>query len=389
MKIVIPSLGRYDNVKTLSQLRKLECDIYLFVVEEEYLFYEKNYSNYCKIIIGKHGLKEQRNFITNYFDEGEILVCMDDDIDQIYQDLSIELPKAIEYLSQSNLGLMTFNPTNMYMARTTGYKEGCYFGIGTFHILKNHRDFQLKYNQGDDFERSILYLKIYGKNIRNFNIYFKSKYTKNKGGFQRNIPDYVNETNRLAFEYRDYICFKDKKLFNTKLGNLNLKKNTSSILQLGYYNCFENLYYMFEKVKLKARKTSNNRLGFPEYRGAIFGLTRPRFRYKGYLELSLDSKTHPLIYDEIMRIGKLICPFEFNSIQVNKNLVCPPHKDKKNVGLSMLVSFGEYEGCNIVVNNKKYDANCRPVIFNGAELEHYNTNDLVGTKYSLVYFTNP
>ena len=23
------------------------------------------------------------------------------------------------------------------------------------------------------------------------------------------------------------------------------------------------------------------------------------------------------------------------------------------------------------------------------ELEHYNTNDLVGTKYSLVYFTNP
>ncbi len=98
---------------------------------------------------------------------------------------------------------------------------------------------------------------------------------------------------------------------------------------------------MFEKVKLKTRKTTNNRLGFPEYRGAIFGLTRPRFRYKGYLELSLDSKNHPLIYDEIMRIGKLICPFEFNSIQVNKNLVCPPHKDKKNIGLSMLVSFGE------------------------------------------------
>ena len=146
---------------------------------------------------------------------------------------------------------------------------------------------------------------------------------------------------------------------------------------------------MFENITLKKRKTSNNRLGFPEYRGAIFGLKRPRFTYKGYLELSLDSKKNPLIYDEIMRIGKLICPFEFNSIQVNKNLICPLHKDKKNVGLSMLVSFGKYEGCNIVVNNKKYDANCKPLIFNGSELEHYNTNDLVGTKYSLVYFTNP
>ena len=389
MNIAIPSLGRADNVKTLSHLINLECKIYLFVVEEEYLFYEQKYGKYCTIVIGKHGLKEQRNFITNYFDEGEIIVCMDDDIDQIYQDLSIELPKAIEYFSQSKLGLMTFNPTNMYMTRTTGYKEGCYFGIGTFHILKNHKDFELKYNQGDDFERSILYLKRYGKNIRNFNIYFKSKYTKNAGGFQRNIPEYVNETNRLAYEYREHIFFKNKKILGTTLGNLTLTNKVKSVLQLGYYNCFENLYYMFENITLKKRKNSNNRLEFPEYRGAIFGLTRPRFKYKGYLELSLDSKNNPLIYDEIMRIGKLICPFEFNSIQVNKNLICPPHKDKKNVGLSMLVSFGQYEGCNIVVNNKKYDANCRPVIFNGSELEHYNTDDLVGTKYSLVYFTNP
>ena len=55
--------------------------------------------------------------------------------------------------------------------------------------------------------------------------------------------------------------------------------------------------------------------------------------------------------------------------------------------MSLLVSFGEYTGCNIVVNEKKYDANCRPVVFNGALHEHYNTDDLEGTKYSLVYFS--
>jgi hypothetical protein len=162
------------------------------------------------------------------------------------------------------------------------------------------------------------------------------------------------------------------------------------VTQLEYNNCFDELYKMFEEVKLRWRKESQqtNRCNFPDYRGAVFGLTRPR-NNSSKLVLSHDSKKFPHIYDEIMRIGKLICPFEFNSVQVNRNLVCPPHKDKKNVGLSLLVSFGEYEGCNIVVNNKKYDANCSPVIFNGAELEHYNTDDLVGTKYSLVYFTNP
>jgi hypothetical protein len=88
----------------------------------------------------------------------------------------------------------------------------------------------------------------------------------------------------------------------------------------------------------------------------------------------------------LLRIGNIYCPFKFTSIHINKNVVCPKHKDNKNVGKSMLVSFGDYDGCNIVIEDKMYDANLKPIIFNGAELEHWNTNDLVGDKYSLVYF---
>ena len=159
------------------------------------------------------------------------------------------------------------------------------------------------------------------------------------------------------------------------------------ITQLEYYNCFDELYQMFEEVKLTKRGKSNNRRDFPQYNGAIFGMVRPRFKYKGYDELSSDSKKFPHIYEEIIRIGNVICPFEFKSIQVNKNLVCPIHVDGNNRGLSLLVSFGEYTGCNIVVKDISYDANCRPVVFNGALHEHYNTDDLQGTKYSLVYFS--
>ena len=159
------------------------------------------------------------------------------------------------------------------------------------------------------------------------------------------------------------------------------------IVQLEHYNYFDELYKMFEEVRLTKRGNSNNRRGFTHYHGAIFGMVRPRFKYKGYNELSADSKRFPLIYEEIIRIGKIICPFEFTSIQVNKNLVCQKHVDGNNRGLSLLVSFGDYEGCNIVVNDISYNTNCCPVIFNGALLEHYNTDDLEGTKYSLVYFS--
>lgn len=394
MKIVIPSYERHDSFLTLSHLEKLDCEIYLFIIEEEYDDYKK-YEDKCKIVFGPQGIGLMRNFITDYFDEGEVLVCMDDDIDHFYQDLSIELPKAIEYLSQSNLGLMTFPPTNMHLDRTRGYKEGFYYGIGTFHILKNHKEFQLRYNQGDDLQRSIYYLEKDGATIRNFNIYFKSKPMngkwKPKGGFQRDIANYINETNRLAYEYRNYICLKDKyiKHFDCKVGNLTLSKKNPLVVELGYFNDFDKLYGLFEKIKLRIKANRNNRLGFPCSRRGIFGLSRPRFKYKGYLEKSYESKKYPEIHQELMRIGKIICPFSFNCIQVNHNTICPSHKDGNNVGDSLLVSFGDYEGCKIIVDKKEYDAKNKPIVFNGSQLEHYNTDDLVGTKYSLIFFTLP
>ena len=87
------------------------------------------------------------------------------------------------------------------------------------------------------------------------------------------------------------------------------------------------------------------------------------------------------------RIGEIICPFPFTSVQLNKNLQCPKHKDRQNCGDSMLVSFGDYTGNNIVVDGVEYDARANPVIFNGSQLEHYNTEQTGVTKYSLVYYS--
>lgn len=388
MKIVIPSYNRYLDFKTISLLKGYH--VFLFVVQEEYEQYKSRYGDTCEIIVGEKGLHNQRNFISNYFDEGEILVCMDDDISWFNKPLDEWLQKTVDHFRQSSLGLMTFPPTTMYMKDTISFKTGHYFGIGALYIVKNHKQFQLTYEQGEDFQRNIFYLQKYGHNIRINGIYFKTKYF-GKGGLEnyRTITKYVESTNKLVFEYRDWLYFKDKKIMGEQLGNVNLstKIRPQQVLQLGYYNCFDKLFDMFENVNLTIRRNRNNRHGFPVYRGAVFGMVRPRFHYKGYNQLSIDSKKFPHIYEEINYIGSIICPFEFESVQVNKDLVCPPHKDSKNSGISLLVSFGNYTGCNIVIDGTTYDAKYRPTIFDGATLEHCNTDDLVGTKYSLVFFS--
>ena len=81
-KIVIPTYKRYDTFK--NKTFKLLIDykipaknIYIFVANnEEKTLYEKvlDKSKYNKIIVGKKGLKNQRNFICDYFDENEYII---------------------------------------------------------------------------------------------------------------------------------------------------------------------------------------------------------------------------------------------------------------------------------------------------------------------------
>jgi hypothetical protein len=148
---------------------------------------------------------------------------------------------------------------------------------------------------------------------------------------------------------------------------------------------FEPLHQMLLKIKVKPIALTSNRRGFPpRHRALSFGITTHRiYRTVG---LSAPSKKYPEIYAEMVRLGKIICPYEFESIYLNNNVTCPPHKDTNNVGFSVLVSFGNYTGGHIMIEGKKYDAKYTPILFDGSQLEHWNTDDLVGNKYSLVFF---
>ena len=151
---------------------------------------------------------------------------------------------------------------------------------------------------------------------------------------------------------------------------------------------FAELYKMLESItiRLLSEKGQTTRRGFGTHRAATFGTVRTRSGTQ--VALSRVSKKYPDIYEALFALGDELAPdFDFTSVHVNKNVVCPPHKDSKNVGPSMLVSFGPYTGCEVVVEGKQYDARHTPHVFDGSKLEHWNNATLEGTKYSLVYYT--
>ena len=83
--------------------------------------------------------------------------------------------------------------------------------------------------------------------------------------------------------------------------------------------------------------------------------------------------------------------FKYSQIQINKNYPIPPHKDSKNVGESVLCSFGDYTGGDTIVDLGKtkirYDARLKPIKFNGSKFTHW-VEPFEGYRYSLVYFNN-
>lgn len=147
---------------------------------------------------------------------------------------------------------------------------------------------------------------------------------------------------------------------------------------------FEKLENMLNRITIPLTSKTNNRRGFPKHRRAIFGLVKQR--YTGKIDISRFSKKYPEINNELFRIGKDVLKFNFTSIYINKDVICPAHKDEKNIGESLIISIGKYEGCKLVIEGQEFNSHYNPVIFNGSEKEHWTTDDLVGSKFSLIYF---
>lgn len=146
---------------------------------------------------------------------------------------------------------------------------------------------------------------------------------------------------------------------------------------------FAELERLLAKQKIPCQQ-AGNRYGFAKFRAMTFGLTR--YRCDRFISCCKSNDKFPELFQELFRIGDKFCPISFTSIYINNNVICPKHRDRGNAGLSCIISLGDYSGCNLVIEDKIYDAKYTPIVFDGTKMEHWNTDDLAGTKYSLVFF---
>lgn len=423
MSIAIPSYNRIDTLgsKTLATLERFNVakqSIHIFVVEEDYDSYFCRYGDKYKIIKGVHGLKEQRHFIESYFKEGERIVFIDDDItDFDFGGKTFDgfITEAFNTCLNNKAYIFSLYPVwnKFYREKQQYITTDLRFCIGSFYgIINRHSsDLQLTIpnSMKGDVERTLLHWIKNGIVIR-FNQYgFKSKMygIGGCGGFKERLQLNEESAKYLLDKYPNYGKIKIRKngmhefILNKLPSTKGSFASTPLVKQFSIdKSIFEKLESLLEKYKIPWKsaagvdskgRTTNGRRGFDKHRGCIYGYTKHKITRN--IDLSHQTKKHPDVYEELIRVGKLICqrlpsecPFDFTSIQVNNNLVCPKHKDTNNVGESLLVSCGDYEGCNIVVEGTEYNSKYSPVIFDGSKLEHWNTKLISGNKYSLIYF---
>ena len=232
--VAIPTYKRYQILleNTLQVLKDhdiLVNNIYIFVANKKE---HKEYSKYLpkiyhnNIIIGKIGLKNQRNFITNYFPENTKILQMDDDVKGIFEIINKENPNNYKKVNQyrkhnklipiKNLNLFitnafihcqkngiylwgiypVANPYFMHFTKSENLKfiVGPMFGI----INRHDYDLTLTIDEKENTERTLKYYVKDGKLLRYNNVTIKTNYYKNKGGMQEFNRNRISNSKKSA-----------------------------------------------------------------------------------------------------------------------------------------------------------------------------------------------
>lgn len=238
--ICIPSYKRSQlcNDQTLNTLNKHKIDsklIYIFVANKnEYDDYIKvlNPELYNKLIIGKKGLVQQREFVSNYFNTGKQIIFFDDDVKNIDLTLSPRFKKnnlynffssafedCVKYKSFIWGVYPVYNPyfrkDKSELSTSLKYIVGAFYGIInrpklTFLKLLITR----KNGQKEDVERTIKYFKNDGIVLRYNKVGFETKYYGKDGGlgtFEARLKPMKEASEKLKKKYPEYGEIKVKK----------------------------------------------------------------------------------------------------------------------------------------------------------------------------------
>lgn len=114
-------------------------------------------------------------------------------------------------------------------------------------------------------------------------------------------------------------------------------------------------------------------------------------RHKGFGPF-VHNRRFPALYGALCDYADAMLPadFEYNTITLNHNVLAKKHKDVINVGESIILGIGDYEGGKLRVfsNDEDYvahDIKDAPIKFNGHTTFH-ETEPFTGTRYTMIFY---
>jgi len=109
--------------------------------------------------------------------------------------------------------------------------------------------------------------------------------------------------------------------------------------------------------------------------------------------LGMNCEIYPKIWAEGQKVAEIICPedLKWTTFMLNMNYQARPHIDKNNIGVSLVVAFGDYTGGELVCqdaegNDVEYNIRYKPVVMDASQIVHYVKPITSGTRYSIIFF---
>jgi len=235
--IAIPTYKRHNELykKTLPTLLNASVSpekIYIFVAnEEEYMLYKSKIPVdwYKDIIIGELGIRNQRKFISKWFQEGQCICSFDDDVEEILcksSDNKLHKINNIDRLITNNFNLLKktvefegIHLWGFYPVANALWMKDSYLttdlrtiiGVVFGYINRHDEDLYPKCNMKEDIEQSILFYKKDGGILRFNNLSYKTKFLAPGGCGQDRFEEYKIAQEYLVKTYPEYCKAKFKK----------------------------------------------------------------------------------------------------------------------------------------------------------------------------------
>lgn len=193
--------------------------VYVFVsLESDVILYQSKYPH-INIVKAPKGVAAVDNFITDYFDEGQKIIYMNDDVSGI-QELRgnklypIEKQKLLNIINvmfaKMQLNKITYGgfypvPNTMFMTGKKITYDLCLI-MDPFSLVINNKKIRITISDKSDFEKSIQHFYNQGALIRYNHIALKVEYYGTHGGFQgRDEKTELHSAKLLQQKYPQYI----------------------------------------------------------------------------------------------------------------------------------------------------------------------------------------